>query len=71
MELLAPEGLLLSFSCSGAVSREDFSGLIGEAARLAGRRVQRLQALQAAPDHPVAAEHPEGEYLKGWLLRVM
>jgi len=71
MELIAPEGLLLSLSCSGAVSREDCSGLSGEAARLAGRRVQRLQALQAAPDHPVAAEHPEGEYLKGWLLRVM
>jgi 23S rRNA (cytosine1962-C5)-methyltransferase len=71
MERTAAEGLLLTFSCSGAVSGEQFSGVIAEAARRAGRTVQLLQALQAAPDHPVALEHPEGEYLKGWLLRVL
>lgn len=71
MELIAPEGLLFTFSCSGAVGREDFTGVIAEAARLAGREVQLLQPLPAASDHPVAALHPEGEYLKGWLLRVL
>jgi 23S rRNA (cytosine1962-C5)-methyltransferase len=42
-----------------------------ETARQAGREAQFLQALHAAPDHPVAAGHPEGEYLKGWLLRAL
>jgi len=71
MQRSAPEALLLTFSCSGAVSREEFTGVVAEAARRAGRRVQLLAALQAAPDHPVAADHPEGEYLKGWLARVI
>jgi hypothetical protein len=30
--------------------------------------VQLLRPLSASADHPVALEHPEGEYLKGWLL---
>jgi 23S rRNA (cytosine1962-C5)-methyltransferase len=71
LERAAPGALALSFSCSSAVSSEQFSGALREAARQAGREVQLLQALHAAPDHPVAAGHPEGEYLKGWLLRAL
>jgi 23S rRNA (cytosine1962-C5)-methyltransferase len=66
---LAPGGLLLSFSCSSAVSGLQFTEMLREAARQAGRPVQLLQPLAASADHPVALEHPEGEYLKGWLLR--
>jgi 23S rRNA (cytosine1962-C5)-methyltransferase len=66
---LAPGGLMLSFSCSSAVSAAQFTETLRAAARQAGREVQLLQPLAASPDHPVAAEHPEGEYLKGWLLR--
>jgi len=66
---LAPGGLLLSFSCSSAVSAPQFLDLLREASRQAGRAVQLLQPLSASADHPVAMEHPEGEYLKGWLLR--
>jgi len=64
-------GKLMSFTCSGAVSREDFLNVLREASRRAGRDVQLLQELHAAPDHPVLLGHPEGEYLKGWLLRVL
>jgi 23S rRNA (cytosine1962-C5)-methyltransferase len=67
----APEGLVLSFSCSSAVSPPLFTEALREAARQAGRRVQLLQPLAASADHPVALDHPEGEYLKGWLLRVL
>jgi 23S rRNA (cytosine1962-C5)-methyltransferase len=65
---LAPGGLLLSFSCSSAVTGQQFSEMLREAARQAGRAAQFLQPLAASADHPVAQEHPEGEYLKGWLL---
>jgi len=66
---LDPGGLMFSFSCSSAVSAQLFTETLREAARQAGRPVQLLQALAASADHPVALEHPEGEYLKGWLLR--
>lgn len=70
-ERAAPGALLLSFSCSGAVSGQLFTDSLREAGRQAGRVLQLLQALQAPADHPVSAAHPEGEYLKGWLLRVL
>ncbi len=68
---LAPGGLLLSFSCSSAVSGQQFLDMLREASRQAGRPVQLLRPLSASADHPVAMEHPEGEYLKGWLLRAL
>jgi 23S rRNA (cytosine1962-C5)-methyltransferase len=71
LERCAPGALVLTFSCSSAVSAELYTGALREASRQAGREVQLLQALHAAPDHPVAAGHPEGEYLKGWLLRAL
>jgi len=66
---LSPGGLMLSFSCSSAVSGQQFLDTLREAARQAGRPVQLLQPLSASADHPVALDHPEGEYLKGWFLR--
>jgi 23S rRNA (cytosine1962-C5)-methyltransferase len=71
LERCAPGALVLTFSCSSAVPSERFTDALRETARQAGREAQFLQALHAAPDHPVAAGHPEGEYLKGWLLRAL
>ncbi len=67
-DVLAPGGLAFFFSCSGAVDRPTFRHLVAEAALRSGRRVRFLRELQADVDHPVAATHPEGEYLKGWML---
>jgi 23S rRNA (cytosine1962-C5)-methyltransferase len=67
----APGGLLLCFSCSSAVSSQQFSDALRAASRQAGRAVQLLRPLAASADHPVALDHPEGEYLKGWLLRAL
>jgi len=67
---VAPGGLLFTFSCSGAVDGKLFRQILHAAAAEAGVRAQLLSPLAAAADHPVALAHPEGEYLKGWLVRV-
>jgi 23S rRNA (cytosine1962-C5)-methyltransferase len=67
---LAPGGLLLTFSCSGAVDAKLFRQILFAAAVEARVRVALLAPLAAAPDHPVAITHPQGEYLKGWLAAV-
>jgi 23S rRNA (cytosine1962-C5)-methyltransferase len=70
LKLLAPGGLLVTFSCSGGVSRDLFQKIVAGAAADAGIDAQILRWLSAAPDHPVALGFPEGEYLKGLLCRV-
>ena len=70
MEALPVGGLLMTFSCSQAVSKEDFQTMVFTAAMNAGRRVRIVRQLPHAMDHPVSIHHPEGEYLKGLLLEV-
>ena len=70
MEALPAGGLLMTFSCSQAVSKDDFQTMIFTAAMNAGRRVRIVRQLPHAMDHPVSIHHPEGEYLKGLLLQV-
>jgi len=67
---VTPGGFLLTFSCSGAVDTKLFRQIFFAAAVEARVRVALLQPLAAAPDHPVAITHPQGEYLKGWLAAV-
>jgi 23S rRNA (cytosine1962-C5)-methyltransferase len=69
-KLLRPGGLLFTFSCSGGVSRDLLQKIVAGAALDAGVNAQILRHLGAGPDHPVALEFPEGEYLKGLLCRV-
>ena len=68
LKLLAPGGLLATFSCSGGVSAELFQSIVAGAALDAGGEVKIIERFGAAADHPVAIEFPEGEYLKGLLL---
>lgn len=70
LQRVAPGGFLLTFSCSGAVDGKLFRQIFFAAAVEAGVRVALLEPLAAAPDHPVAVTHPQGEYLKGWLASV-
>jgi 23S rRNA (cytosine1962-C5)-methyltransferase len=69
MRLLRPGGLLATFSCSGGVSPELFQKIVAGAAADAGASLTIERRFQAAADHPVLVEFPEGEYLKGLLLR--
>jgi 23S rRNA (cytosine1962-C5)-methyltransferase len=70
IKLLRPGGLLMTFSCSGGVSVDLFQKIIAGAALDAGIDAQIIERLGAGPDHPVALNFPEGEYLKGLLCRV-
>lgn len=70
MRLVQEGGLMMTFSCSGHMTLDLFQKVIFSAALDAGRRVSILQRLTAGPDHPVSLYCPEGEYLKGFLLRV-
>ncbi len=68
IRILAPGGIAFLFSCSGAVDRPTFQQVIMEASLQSGRTVRLLKELHADVDHPVSAQHPEGEYLKGWMV---
>lgn len=63
-------GLLFTFSCSQAISKEDFQTIVFSAAALEQKRVRVIKHLEAATDHPVDIFHPEGSYLKGLLVYV-
>ena len=68
LKLLAPGGLLATFSCSGGVTAELFRAIVAGAAVDAGVAGKILERFGAAADHPVALEFPEGDYLKGLLI---
>jgi len=65
LKLLAPGGLLLTFSCSGGIGAELFHKIVAGAAMDAEVDGAILQRLEGAPDHPTTMMFPEGEYLKG------
>ena len=68
IKLCRPGGTLLTFSCSGAMTPELFSKIVGDAARDAGRDAVVVKTLAQAPDHPVTLNFPEGRYLTGLQL---
>jgi 23S rRNA (cytosine1962-C5)-methyltransferase len=68
-KLLAPGGLLATFSCSGGVSADLFQKIVAGAAEDAQADATIVARLAAGADHPVALAFPEGDYLKGLLLR--
>ena len=70
VDLLEPGGILVTNSCSGAVSREDFLVMLAGVAQRSVRTIQLLECRGAAPDHPVSAGCLEGEYLKCVIARV-
>ncbi|MDY0330008.1 MAG: class I SAM-dependent rRNA methyltransferase [Thiomonas sp.] len=67
--LLPPGGWLFTFSCSGGVSAELFQKIVAGAALDAGADAQIVARTGAGLDHPLSLHFPEGEYLKGLLLR--
>jgi 23S rRNA (cytosine1962-C5)-methyltransferase len=69
LKLLNPGGLLLTFSCSGGVTVDLFQKIVAAAAADAAVEAQIIERLGAAADHPVSIHFPEGEYLKGLILR--
>jgi 23S rRNA (cytosine1962-C5)-methyltransferase len=70
LALVRSGGVLATFSCSSHVDASLFQKIIAGAAVDARRSAQILERLAQPADHPVATEFPEGDYLKGLILRV-
>lgn len=70
MEKMPSGSILFTFSCSQAISKEQFRLAVFSAAAQTGRRVRIIHQLTQPADHPVNIYHPEGEYLKGLVLYI-
>jgi 23S rRNA (cytosine1962-C5)-methyltransferase len=71
LRIVTAGGLLLTFSCSPHLSADLFQKIVFGAAVDAKRKVTIVKKLGHPIDHPVSLHHPEGEYLKGLVLRVL
>ena len=70
LDVLEPDGVLVTCSCSGLVDRALFLDLMGQVAELSGRPIQILEQRGQSPDHPVSASCLETEYLKCFVCRI-
>ena len=71
LQLLTPNGILATFSCSGLISADLFQKVVFGASVDARRPAQIVERLTQAPDHPVLLSFPESEYLKGLICRAV
>jgi len=70
LTLVEEGGIFVTCSCSGLVCMEDLQQILRSSVGAAGRKVQIFKKTGAGPDHPVASDFPEGEYLKVLWCRV-
>ncbi|MDB5870545.1 MAG: SAM-dependent methyltransferase / rRNA m(5)C962 methyltransferase [Polaromonas sp.] len=68
LSILAPGGVLFTYSCSGGISADLFHKIVASAGTDAGVDGYIVDRLGAAPDHPMTLAFPEGEYLKGLVV---
>lgn len=71
LSLVAPGGILATFSCSGVIDAGLFQDIVMNAAVESGREGRIVERLSQASDHPVLLTFPESEYLKGLIVRVL
>ena len=69
-KLLAPGGLMVTFSCSGSIDMNLFQKITSDALLDANRQGEIFHYLHQEGDHPIALEFPESQYLKGMACRV-
>ncbi len=67
-KILAPGGVLFTYSCSGGISADLFHKIVASAGIDAGIDGYIVERLGGAPDHPMTINFPEGEYLKGLVV---
>ena len=70
LQVLKPGGILVTCSCSGLLSRDEFQEMLAEVARQTGRDIQILENRGQPADHPVRVTCLETEYLKVFICRV-
>jgi 23S rRNA (cytosine1962-C5)-methyltransferase len=68
LSILAPGGVLFTYSCSGGISADLFHKIVASAGTDAGVDAFITERMGGAPDHPMTVAFPEGEYLKGLVL---
>ncbi len=71
MSKIKNNGVLVTCSCSGALSREDFRTVLAWSAKDSNVEVQVLETLGQGCDHPIRLSFPESEYLKVFILRII
>jgi 23S rRNA (cytosine1962-C5)-methyltransferase len=71
VDLLEPDGILVTCSCSGSVTRDDFLDMLTGVAAKSRRTIQILEQRGHAGDHPISLACPENEYLKCMICRVV
>lgn len=71
VELLEPGGILVTCSCSGRVTRDDFLHMLAGVSQKSRRNLQILEQRGPAPDHPVMISCPETDYLKCYVVRCL
>ena len=67
-KLLAPGGILMTFSCSGGLTTDLFQKVVAGAALDAKRNLRIIARLEQPSDHPIPLAFPEASYLKGLVL---
>ncbi len=70
LKKIRPGGILFTFSCSQIVSKEDFKKAVFYSALEFKRDLKILHQFSQPADHPFSIYHPEGEYLKGFMIYV-
>jgi 23S rRNA (cytosine1962-C5)-methyltransferase len=70
VRLLKPGGVLITCSCSGRVTRDDFHRILKGVSKQTRRSIQILEQRGAASDHPVSVVCPETDYLKCFICRI-
>jgi 23S rRNA (cytosine1962-C5)-methyltransferase len=71
LQVVKPDGVFLTCSCTGLVGESDFLESVRRAAWQAGRQLQVFRISGAAADHPFLSHVPEGRYLKAVFARVV
>lgn len=71
LSVLTPGGLYAGASCTAQVSPDAFRQTLAEAAARVRQRLTVVHEVAHAPDHPYAAGHLEGRYLKLVLCRAL
>ncbi len=69
LKLIKENGIMATFSCSGAVSMEKFREAVAFAAKDSEKELKIIHQLHQGEDHPIRVSAPETEYLKGLLIR--
>jgi 23S rRNA (cytosine1962-C5)-methyltransferase len=70
LKLLAPAGVLATYTCSHHMHDAELRAVLAEAATDAKRKARVLEFCHQPADHPVLVTMPESEYLRGYILQV-